>query len=72
MKIFIPNPKSGRSTLTYAKKFLVCSDGDKAEAKEIATHLFGPATNRGFSNSAILTQIKEHIDSIEVVRTPID
>lgn len=72
MKLYIPSAKSGRSTLTYAKKFLVCSDGDKAEAKEIALSIFGPATNRGFSNSSVLEQINSYIDSIEVVRKPID
>ena len=41
MKMYIPVAKSGRSTLTYAKKFLVCCDGDKREAKNLATTLFG-------------------------------
>jgi hypothetical protein len=71
MKIYIPRARSGRTTLDYAKKFLVCCDGDKTEAKDIATKLFGPASDRGFGNSSIHTQIINHIDSIKVVRKPI-
>jgi len=34
--------------LTYAKKFLVCCDGDKRDAKNLATTLFGAGSDRGF------------------------
>ena len=71
MKMYIPVAKSGRSTLTYAKKFLVCCDGDKRDAKNLATTLFGAGSDRGFGNSKILKQILDHIDSIEIVRSPI-
>ena len=35
------------------------------------TTLFGAGSDRGFGNSQILKQILDHIDSIEIVRSPI-
>ena len=67
MKMYIPVAKSGRSTLTYAKKFLVCCDGDKREAKALATTLFGAGSDRGFGNSSILKQVLDHIDSMRLL-----